>query len=439
VEQLSIIRQPDITKQHELFEYHDETRTGFFSLLLKQESQTPQQKSYPLSDMATVIKLLPKDKNSYISQGEFFRPNRRVVNLARIGLCFVDIDTYHSGLMRGKQLDAQVQTLLWHISDLGIPEPSLVMFSGRGLYAKWILETPVPKQALPRWNALQRQLVTALEPLGADQGAKDASRVLRIEGTVNSKSGEVARVVWSSEEKYNFDLFCECVLPVSREVIEKNRQKKQLKAVERSKTPCKQRKTKSIQMLNWTRLNDLRAICELRGGVSEGERMLMMFWQLNFLLLSGATNPNQMFYEALSLGRQLDPHWTFNQSDLSTLYIKARAHFAGERISLDGKRYSPLYTPKNQYLIDLFNITGDEQKLLKTIIDSNEGAERDRNRKRLARAKAGAKAHASEETRAEARKMADSGMSQRAIAKMLGVGVGTINSWLKSKRSVSSL
>lgn len=430
VKQLRIIKKPDITKQHELFEYHDETRTGFFSLLLKQDGQTPKQKSYPLSDMATVINLLPKDKNSYISQGEFFRPNRRVVNLARIGLCFVDVDTYHSDLMQGKSLDAQVQTLLWHINDMNLPEPSLVMFSGRGLYVKWFLETPAPKQALPRWNALQRELVTALEPLGADQGAKDASRVLRIEGTVNSKSGEVACVVWASEKTYDFDLFCEHVLPVSREVIEQRRQKKQLKSVGKPKLQFKQRKTKSIQMLNWTRLNDLRAICELRGGISEGERMLMMFWQLNFLLLSGATNPNQMFYEAFSLGKQLDPHWHFNQSDLSTLYRKAQAHFSGERIYLDGKRYSPLYTPKNQYLIDLFSITGDEQKQLKTIIDNNESSERHRIREKARRVKSGAKIQANEETRAEARKMAADGLSQRAIAKTLGVGQKTISRWL---------
>ena len=433
MEQTNIIQKRDITKQQELFEYHDETRTGFFSLLLKPNAQNVQQKSYRLSDMSTVIKLLPKDKDSYISQAEFYLPNRRVVNLTRIGLCFADIDTYQSGLMRGKTLSAQVQALLWYINNEGFPEPSIVMFSGRGLYAKWFFDTPIPRQALPRWNALQRQLVTALEPLGADQGAKDASRVLRLEGTVNSKSGEVAEVVWANNTKYDFELFCEYVLPVAREVIEQRRKKKQLTSVERSKSPSKPRKTKSIQMLNWTRLNDLRAICELRDGVSEGGRMLMMFWQLNFLLLSGVTNPNQMFYEARSLGKQLDPNWDFNQSDLSTLFNKAKAHFSGERIELNGKRYSPLYTPKNQYLIDLFSITGEEQKQLKTIIDSNECAERDKNRKKSARAKAGAKEHANDEVRAEARKMSVSGMSQRAIAKELDVDQKTISRWLNNE------
>ncbi|NYZ70404.1 replication protein, partial [Endozoicomonas sp. SM1973] len=120
--------------------------------------------------------------------------------------------------LRDKSPEGLTWALIEFCQQEGLPPPSLVLFSGRGLYAKWILTTPVPRQALPRWNACQRELVNRLSEFGADTGAKDASRVLRIVNTVNSKSGERVRVVYvngSMENplRYNFEELCETLLP----------------------------------------------------------------------------------------------------------------------------------------------------------------------------------------------------------------------------------
>ena len=48
------------------------------------------------------------------------------------------------------------------LTDEGIPPASLVVHSGRGLYLKWLLKSPLPQAALPRWNAVQRELVSRL-------------------------------------------------------------------------------------------------------------------------------------------------------------------------------------------------------------------------------------------------------------------------------------
>src|SRR5690625_8032446 len=85
--------------------------------------------------------------------------------------------------------------MLYLCKDQDLPTPSLLVFSGRGIQAKWLLETPVPRQEMPRWNACQRYLVERLADVGADTAAKDARRVLRILQTVNSKSGAIIRVV----------------------------------------------------------------------------------------------------------------------------------------------------------------------------------------------------------------------------------------------------
>ena len=49
-----------------------------------------------------------------------------------------------------------------------------------------------PVAALPRWRSVQRHLAGVLLTLGADRGALDACRILRLPGTTNSRSGLAA-------------------------------------------------------------------------------------------------------------------------------------------------------------------------------------------------------------------------------------------------------
>ena len=91
-----------------------------------------------------------------------------------------------------------------HVTDEGIPPASLVVHSGRGVYLKWLLKSPLPQAALPRWNAVQPEIVSrGLADLGADPKARDASRVLRLVATCNTKQSDPelrrVRVVWVEE------------------------------------------------------------------------------------------------------------------------------------------------------------------------------------------------------------------------------------------------
>ena len=97
---------------------------------------------------------------------------------------------------------------------------------------KWLLERPLPRAALPRWNAVQKHLVASLELFGADPGARDASRVLRLVDTVNTRSGERVRVLWVNEREgeiqhYPFDYLAETILPLDRETLREARQAKE--------------------------------------------------------------------------------------------------------------------------------------------------------------------------------------------------------------------
>lgn len=72
------------------------------------------------------------------------------------------------------------------------------------------------------------------------------------------------------------------------------------------------------------------------------------------------------------------------------MYAKAKAHEAGEKVEFGGKQLSPLYTPKNDTLISLFQISDEEQRKLRTLISSDMAKERDRERHTARRRAAGA-------------------------------------------------
>ena len=125
---------------------------------------------------------------------------------------------------------------------------------------------------------------------------------------------------------------------------------------------------------------------------------------------------------------------------LSTLYRKAQAYEAGEKIEFNGRQYPPLYTPRNSTLMGLFDITDEEVGKLKTIISKEEATKRHRERNRLSgcqkRRELGAVDRATyletaEQRRVEARLRRSRGESLRQIAEALGVTHQAVIAMLK--------
>ena len=146
--------------QNEAETYHDTSARGFFSLLV-QWPTGKRQSSFPLEQMPTVLNAVDHRLDTWLSQAEFMRPNRRVVNLLRIGLLFADLDTYKMPWAQGRKPEELAAAITYFCQSEGIPQPSIMVYSGRGIQAKWLLERPVPRQALPRWNACQTHLINS--------------------------------------------------------------------------------------------------------------------------------------------------------------------------------------------------------------------------------------------------------------------------------------
>lgn len=433
--------------------YHSIERQGYFSLLVANGATSrKKQESYRLGLMPQVLSRLDRTHDTWLSQAEFFLPNRRIVNLSRIGLLFADLDTYRTPL-KGLSPERQADALQLCCNDEGIPPPSLIVFSGRGLQAKWLLERAIPRHALPRWDACQRSLVDHLGSLGSDIAAKDASRVLRLVETVNSKSGEICRVIHVNSGtdgepvRYSFEYLAECLLPLSRWDIEHQKKARKTRQARRSQPQLvlvPGSWTGGLRALNtrrlaWDRLEDLRALRRVRGGAHEGERMKFLLWELNFLMLSGAVHSTRMYPEAAALAKEIDPAWGYHSAELMTLYAKAKAWNAGETVEFNGKRYPALYTPRNDTLISMFRITDDEQRQLRTIISRSMAAERHKTRQEARRRAAGAVERseyldAAQERRQRALELRKQGLSVRAIAKEMGIPASSVQGYIKQNQ-----
>ena len=126
-------------------------RPGYFSVLAKPSGRV-RQDSYELQHLPTVIEALNPDSDAWITQAVFKEANRRAVNLRDVGVLFVDLDTYRCTGLAGKTPEEQVALLLMFCGQEGLPEPSIVLFSGRGLQVKWLLSEAVEPVALFEWN-----------------------------------------------------------------------------------------------------------------------------------------------------------------------------------------------------------------------------------------------------------------------------------------------
>ena len=76
--------------------YLDMDKWGWFSTLCREQGKRKaSQKSYKLCDLADVLHCISLEYRGFdwwITQAVFTKPNRRKVNLAHVGLAFVDLD-----------------------------------------------------------------------------------------------------------------------------------------------------------------------------------------------------------------------------------------------------------------------------------------------------------------------------------------------------------
>ena len=419
---------------------------GWFSVLQKHKGYKPRQTSYRLRDLPVVLPLLQsnsqRDRDNWITQAVFRGSNRRKVNLAHVGTCFVDLDYYNTEFAHYAP-EQVLELVLRHCEKMAIPLPSVVIDSGRGLQIKWY-HNPLPRAALPRWDSVQLHLCLQFSDFGSDRNARDASRVLRVVRTINQKNGLPVSVIWQQADgfegtakHYSFEDLASSVLPVNRGDLSAPDRKRN-KRGKASVTKIQGRQSFTLNSLNWSRMEDILKLNEIRGGFADGLREPACFWACNFYGLRYAReiiSRQGEYQEFASLCRQIAPHWDISRVREKTgnLYPLMKKHARGESVEFQGRQYPPLYTPNSQFLIDAFGITDDEQRQLGTIHSDSIKREKDREKKREVRQGGSMDEYNDkrQDRKREVIRLLSCGFRQTDIAKLVGVSKPRISKILK--------
>jgi hypothetical protein len=174
-----------------------------------------------------------------------FKKWRQLDQLQFLTCAALDFDVAHTSA--GTEVD--IQNIEHHIQitldacskiegdGIRLDAPNLIVRTGRGFHLYWLFDALLPAQALTRWARVQEYLIKKIAENGgaqADVNAIDATRVLRLVGTVNSKA-TYEQQPWRvkaqvlNRNRIDFESLARCVLPLTRAEVLEWRAKKQAK------------------------------------------------------------------------------------------------------------------------------------------------------------------------------------------------------------------
>ena len=283
-------------------------------------------------------------ENVFMSLNTFYSTFRRLEYLKELKAQFIDLDTYKTGFTKEQIL----MNLEENYFNQSIPRPNFIVDSGRGLYLIWLLNS-VPSKALPLWKAIEEYLYSLLKPFGADRQALDPTRVLRVPGSINSKSNTIVKVI--DQYDYVYDL-----REIQKEILPELEERKAKKKGRPSKTVFIHRE----RSLYYARIQDIIKLCELREYDLKGHRELVLFLY-RYYLCSFLEDTEKALQDVLELNRE------FIYPLMKTEVIRATR--SAEKVYLSKDKQ---YRYKNETLIELLNITEFEETHMSTIISKRE-------------------------------------------------------------------
>ena len=289
------------------------------------------------------------DKDVYISQNTFNNRSRRLTHLKELKALYIDIDCYKVNLSK-----EAVKYFLENDLYGQIPVPNMLIDSGRGLYYIIFLEN-TKVEDLPKWQLVERYLYEKLKKLGADNKALDATRVLRVVGSTNSKNNELVKVIDTYDYQYTLDEIIENYIP---EVNEDRKEKQKPKGVRK-----KGRKKKFVSLFNlynlyYTRFKDIKKLVEIRNYEMTGYREITLFLIRYFLNVYHGDD-DLVMEEVIEINNSFTEPLEINE-----VFNATRSGAIGATESV--------YKYSNDKLIKLLDITPSEQKEMATIIGKSE-------------------------------------------------------------------
>ncbi len=292
-------------------------------------------------------------ENIYITLNTFYKPYRRLECIKELNGVYIDLDYYKTKYTK----DQIIMNLEENYFNKIIPATNYILDSGRGLALIWLINK-VPSKALPLWKAVQEYLYKQLKEFGADRQALDATRILRVPGSINSKSKTVVSII--DEYDYIYDL-----REIQKEFLPELKPKEKKKG-----RPKKINYIYRERSLYYARIQDIIKLCELREYDLRGHREIILFLY-RYYLCSFTEDTKKALEDVLELNSMFISPLKENEV--------IRATRSAEKCYLDKNKE---YKYKNETLIDLLEITEYEETQMSTIISKNEYKRRHREREK---------------------------------------------------------
>lgn len=340
---------------------------------------------YGLNDLKQLITEANKHKKDvYLSLNAFEYGSRTTKSLKQIRNIGVDIDCYKLNISVPAAV-AEVQKL---IADARIPNPNLLIYSGRGIQLIYSISGgSSPKMAFLS-QYITAQFIGELKHIGADTSGTDVTRVLRLPYSVNSKSGKQVTVdLWRTLEYQLLELYSYCTPLEQRRKPSKKRKGTLV-------TLPSQQGLKNLYSLNTARKNDLEELLVLRHGNIEKRNVLTYIYAYTVALLLKNKEATLEFAYQLN-DRLADPQKIKEVTRTAGNAYDAALSFFDEFAKRDFKMWyknmDGIKRPmKNGTVIEELDITPDEMKHFSTLIDSTEKKGRNTKAKRKKRREEGA-------------------------------------------------
>ena len=362
-----------------------------------------------------------------------YRKQRRVKNIRQFRCLYQDIDCKKLGIHKSEA----VYMIFTMAYEEKIPMPTIVIDSGLGIHIYWrILNAPYG--AFNTWQELQDFLYYKLKHIGADRQAIDGARVLRLPGTINSKNGDVCKIVYIDDElEYSMYDLREKYLGYKPKQVEFQ----ETKAIKKNNSKTVYNKFFNSYSLHMARVEDLNTLCKLRGYDLKGYRNQIVhcyaYWQGIYTrnlddLDQDVMEFNSSFIEPLketevkailrSVPRAIEKFINYEQG------LRA-----GEirRVS-KGMRDKEGYWYRNETLIERLEISELEQRSLKTIIGLEEKYRRNNERRTPRNENGLTKRQQEKQDKIKAvKELYKQGYKQYEIVEKLGLTKGTVSKYIK--------
>lgn len=368
----------DAAEKQLLFQHHPQNTDGWITLAKKDpDTKRFRQYHYKPEELASSLSEW-MGEDVYYSQNSFFKPQRRIDNIRQLRSLYVDLDVYNLGMTPEWVLGK----LEFEYFGQAIPEPNMVIFSGRGLVLIWNIE-PIPYLAMPLWRAVETFFAEQLKDVGADTKATDPARIFRLAGSINSKNRTIVKTEYRHDHRYDihqlqFDYLPE-LSPNKLAVKKKGRKPRVIRLF-------------NTYTLHLSRARDLAKLVELRNGHVEGFRETILFlyryWTCCF-----TDDPVRALEDTLSLNNEFDRPLPEREVITATKSAEkaweaksdVKANELAKALGYPGAGYNM----PNSKIIEWLDISPQEQEQLSSIIGAVEKRRRNRLLKEKQRRAAG--------------------------------------------------